>query len=770
VFTKVLVANRGEIAVRVIRTLHALGIASVAVYSDADAGAPHVRAAGEALRIGPPPAARSYLSAEAIIAAARATGAQAIHPGYGFLAENAAFARACAAAGITFIGPPPEAIEAMGDKIAAKATVSAAGVPVVPGAGAPGMTDQELISSLNDAWFPVLVKPSAGGGGKGMRVARTREELPQALAASRREARAAFGDDTLLAEKYIDRPRHIEIQVLADAHGTVVHLGERECSLQRRHQKVIEEAPSPLLDEARRAAMGAAAVEAARSVGYAGAGTVECIVDGGCPDSFYFMEMNTRLQVEHPVTEMVTGLDLVEWQVRVAAGERLSLGGALRSPGGTPPEPLARTPRGMSDALLPQGTPPGPPANIPDMPTIFPVPLIGHAIEARVYAEDPARGFLPTGGRVLGLSEPSGEHVRVDSGIAPGTVVTSAYDPMLAKVAAWGPDRATALRRLDAALREMTVLGVATNTGFLRTLLADPGVRAGQLDTGLIERLALPPAQVPDEVYASAALLLLLGPGPAGAGGLAPASPWDVPDGWRLGGPAWTRLRLSAGAGAGADVRVRGLASSGAQVTVGDGPALAARAERGPGQLVVWLEGRRLAFQYAVDGQTAWLGRDGQAWAIAAAEAASPRAAAGGPADGTVRSPMPGTVLAVHVTPGETVAAGQRLVVVEAMKMEHAVTAPVAGTVAGLPVKAGQQVRMDETLVVIQGNDPNAVKLAGPFHGMPAPSPLPRAGRLAALAVRRWAPGTAAALCDLAARHLRAPPVPRRGAHPSVHP
>src|SRR6516164_2306235 len=419
-----------------------MGIASVAVYSDADAGARHVREAGEAVRIGPPPAADSYLNIDAIIEAARAAGAQAIHPGYGFLAENARFARACAAAGLTFIGPPADAIEAMGDKIAAKATVAAAGVPVVPGAGHPGMGDEELIKEIsiqNVPWVPVLVKPSAGGGGKGMRVVLSPGDLPAALAAARREARAAFGDDTLLIERYITRPRHIEFQILADTHGTTVHFGERECSLQRRHQKIIEEAPSPLLDAARRDAMGKAAVQAARSVGYAGAGTVEFIVDGGNPDDFYFMEMNTRLQVEHPVTELVTGLDLVEWQIRVAAGEKLIAMSAMN----------------------------------------------GHAVEARVYAEDPARGFLPTGGTVLTLRDPTGDRIRVDSGLAEGTTVSSLYDPMLAKVIAWGPDRATALRRLDGALAGTAVLGVTTNIAFLRELLADPDVRAGRLDTSL---------------------------------------------------------------------------------------------------------------------------------------------------------------------------------------------------------------------------------------------------------------------------------------------
>ncbi len=400
-FTKVLVANRGEIAVRVIRTLRALGIASVAVYSDADESAAHVLAADEAYRVGPAAAADSYLNIAAIVAAAAASGAQAVHPGYGFLAENPRFARACAGAGLVFVGPPAAAIEAMGDKIAAKARVAAAGVPVVPGAGAAGMTDRELIGAVDPRWLPVLIKPSAGGGGKGMRVVTALDELPAALAAARRTAVAAFGDGTLLVERYLRSPRHIEIQVLADGHGQVIHLGERECSLQRRHQKIIEEAPSPLLVPAQRAAMGEAAVSAARSVGYTGAGTVEFIVAGDAPDDFFFMEMNTRLQVEHPVTELVYGLDLVEWQLRVAAGERLTLDGPL-------------------------------------------VPS-GHAVEARVYAEDPGRGFLPTGGTVRGLRWPSGPGIRVDAGISPGMTVTSDYDPMLAKVAAWGADRATAL-------------------------------------------------------------------------------------------------------------------------------------------------------------------------------------------------------------------------------------------------------------------------------------------------------------------------------------
>ena len=666
-FDTVLVANRGEIAVRIIRTLRAMGIRSVAVYSDADAAARHVREADLAVRLGPPPAAESYLHAGRVLAAAREAGAQAVHPGYGFLSENAAFARACAAAGLVFIGPPPEAIEAMGDKIAAKATVAAAGVPVVPGAGTPGMSDAELAAAATAIGFPVLVKPSAGGGGKGMRLVRSENELLPALEGARREALAAFGDGTLLAERYIERPRHIEIQVLADGHGNVIHLGERECSLQRRHQKIIEEAPSPLLDQARRAAMGAAAVEAARSVGYTGAGTVEFIVSGGAPRDFYFLEMNTRLQVEHPVTELVTGLDLVELQVVVAAGAVLPLR--------------------QED-----------------------VALTGHAVEARVYAEDPARGFLPTGGTVLALREPSSPHVRVDSGLAEGMTVSSAYDPMLAKVIGYGPDRGSALRRLDGALADTVVLGVTTNVGYLRGLLAHPDVAAGRLDTGLAERAlaAMPAPAIPGEVLAAAALARLLRREPSAGPAI---SPWDIPNGWRVSGPAWTIVRL-AGAGAGGEpvpVRIRGRAGVAAEVTVGDCDPVAARAEFAGADLVVTYGGRTGRYAYAhadADGRgVAWLGRDGLAWALAEQEPlTSAREGAGG-GDGTVRSPMPGTVLAVKVTQGERVRSGQALLIVEAMKMEHTVSAPLDGVVAELTAAAGQQVSLDQVLAVI---DPGA--------------------------------------------------------------
>ncbi|MCW2587392.1 MAG: putative acetyl-CoA carboxylase alpha subunit, partial [Frankiales bacterium] len=495
-FTTVLVANRGEIAVRVMRTLKAMGIRTVAVYSDADADARHVREADVAVRLGPANARESYLSIEKVVQACLDTGAQAVHPGYGFLAENAEFAQALADKGVVFIGPPVHAVQVMGDKIRAKQAVSKAGVPVVPGRAEPGMTDDDLLAAAEEVGYPVLVKPSAGGGGKGMRLVEAAADLPAALASARREAASSFGDDTLFLERFVTRPRHIEVQVLADAYGTTVHLGERECSLQRRHQKVVEEAPSALLDAATRDRIGASAVATAEAVGYVGAGTVEFIVSADRPDEFFFMEMNTRLQVEHPVTELVTGIDLVEQQVRVAAGLPLGL---------------------RQDEIR----------------------LDGHAVEVRTYAEDPARGFLPTGGRVLRLSEPTGEDVRVDSSLLPGTVVGSTYDPMLNKVIAWGPDRDTALAKLDRALADQVVLGVGTNTAFLRSLITHPEVVAGRLDTGFIERHLeeLVQDEVPVEALAAYALREQLT--------ATSADPWDQRTGWRPGGPAALRWLLA---------------------------------------------------------------------------------------------------------------------------------------------------------------------------------------------------------------------------------
>lgn len=669
-FDTVLVANRGEIAVRVIRTLRSLGVRSVAVFSDADADARHVREADTAVRLGPAPAAESYLSVERLLEAAARTGAQAVHPGYGFLAENAGFARACADAGLVFIGPPADAIALMGDKIRAKETVRAAGVPVVPGSTGSGLSDAQLADSAREIGMPVLLKPSAGGGGKGMRLVREAALLADEIAAARREARASFGDDTLLVERWVDRPRHIEIQVLADGHGRVVHLGERECSLQRRHQKLIEEAPSVLLDDRTRAAMGEAAVQAARSCGYRGAGTVEFIVPGKDPSSYYFMEMNTRLQVEHPVTELVTGLDLVEWQLRVAAGEPL--------------------PFGQDD-----------------------IALTGHAIEARVCAEtvsvkEGARGFLPSGGTVLKLHEPQGDGVRTDSGLSEGTEVGSLYDPMLSKVIAYGPDRATALRKLRAALAETVTLGVQTNAGFLRRLLAHPAVVAGELDTGLVEREVegLVPAEVPQEVYAAAALLRQAALGAAGPGWV---DPFSVADGWRLGGErAWTAHHLQVAGHEPRTIRVRGTADGGAEVLAdGARPPLRAHAGPPPGpdgdsrsRFTLHLDGIAHTFA-ALPGGT-WLGRDGDAWQVRDHDpvAASLTGAAHAGAD-SLTAPMPGTVTVVKVAVGDEVTAGQSLLVVEAMKMEHVISAPHAGTVAELDVVPGATVAMDQVLAVI---------------------------------------------------------------------
>ncbi|WP_407705933.1 ATP-binding protein [Streptomyces yaizuensis] len=638
-FDTVLVANRGEIAVRVMRTLRALGVRSVAVYSDADADARHVREADTAVRIGPAPATESYLRTDRLLEAAARTGARAIHPGYGFLAENAAFARACAGAGLVFIGPPADAIALMGDKIRAKETVRAAGVPVVPGSSGSGLTDAELDRAAREIGLPVLLKPSAGGGGKGMRLVRDAAALPDDIAAARREARASFGDDTLLVERWIDRPRHIEIQVLADAHGNVVHLGERECSLQRRHQKVVEEAPSVLLTPQLRASMGAAAVGAARSCGYVGAGTVEFIVPGADPSAYCFMEMNTRLQVEHPVTELITGIDLVEWQLRVAAGEEL---------------PFAQ------DGVA----------------------LTGHAVEARLCAEDPARGFLPSGGTVLTLREPAGEGVRVDSGLAEGSEVTSVYDPMLAKVIVHAEDRPTALRRLRAALAETVTLGVPTNAGFLRGLLALPEVVAGDLDTGLVERVAgdLVADGVPEEVYAAAAALRLAALAPA-ADPAGWTDPFDVPSGWRLGGtPAPPAF----------DLRVPGRDP----VTRQAPPQYRLDGK----SITVVVDGIRHTFVYADQ----WLGRDGDAWQVRDHDpvAAALGGAARSGAD-TLAAPMPGTVTVVRVAVGDSVEAGQGLLVVEAMKMEHVISAPHAGTVTELDVTSGTTVAMDQVLAVV---------------------------------------------------------------------
>ncbi|MGH3541827.1 MAG: acetyl/propionyl/methylcrotonyl-CoA carboxylase subunit alpha [Mycobacterium sp.] len=662
-FDTVLVANRGEIAVRVIATLKAMGIRSVAVYSDADAAARHVAEADLAVAIGPAPARDSYLNIPAVVDAAVRTGAQAVHPGYGFLSENADFAAALASAGVTFIGPPVGAIQTMGDKIAAKGTVSAFGVPVVPGIARPGLTDAELTAAADEIGYPVLVKPSAGGGGKGMRMVERAADLAAALGSARRESAAAFGDDTLFVERLMLRPRHIEVQVLADTYGNVVHLGERECSLQRRHQKVIEEAPSPLLDAATRARIGAAACDTARSVDYTGAGTVEFIVSADRPEEFFFMEMNTRLQVEHPVTELVTGWDLVEWQVRIAAGEKL-----------TP---------GQAD-----------------------IPLHGHAIEARVYAEDPAHGFLPTGGDVLEVVEPDraaatsnrGPRVRIDSGLCAGMVVGSDYDPMLAKVVAHGADRAAALRTLDRALAETAVLGVVTNIEFARFLLADPDVVAGRLDTGLLDRragdfVAAPPS---DEHFIAAAAYRWLRLFPVRGGNL-----WEVPSGWRVGAPAPVSIRLRAGERTD-HVHITGTPAV-AVVRIEDGESRSLQVDLVGRHLVVTLDGLRTEYTVVDADSRIWLAGGGATAALEEVQEAPVRPEHQQTGDAELTSPMPGAVVAVSVDEGAEVEAGSVVVTVEAMKMEHALAAPVDGVVE-LLVGVGDQVKVGQPLARITVN------------------------------------------------------------------
>lgn len=651
-FEIVLVANRGEIAVRVIRTLRRLGIRSVAVYSDPDEGARHVQEADEAVRLGPAVARESYLNIDKVVEAAVRTGSQAIHPGYGFLSENADFASACERAGVVFLGPPAQAIQVMGDKITAKNAVASFDVPVVPGVAKPGLSDDELATAADEVGYPVLIKPSAGGGGKGMRLVEDPARLREALAGARREAASSFGDDTLFIERFVLRPRHIEVQVLADTHGNIVHLGERECSLQRRHQKVIEEAPSPLLDEATRARIGAAACNTARSVDYVGAGTVEFIVSADRPDEFFFMEMNTRLQVEHPVTEAVTGLDLVEWQVRVAAGEKLTIA--------------------QDD-----------------------IELRGHAIEARVYAEDPARGFLPTGGRVLQVSEPSGDGVRVDSSLLTGTLVGSDYDPMLSKVIAHGTDRDEALAKLDRALSRTAILGVQTNIEFLRFLLADERVRAGDLDTALLdERVAdFAPLPAPDDVLAAAGLYR--------QSALAfrarrfADSPWAAPTGWRVGGtpaPVRTDMRTPLRS---ETVSVWGLPEA-ATVQVGGGETQCAAVQVARSRMTVTLDGLRREYRWAEADRHLWIADERGTWHLREAEENKIHRAAGAQRAEIV-SPMPGSVIAVQASSGDDVSEGDVVVVVEAMKMEHSLAAPVSGQVEVL-VSVGDQVTVDQVL------------------------------------------------------------------------
>ncbi|MBA5777976.1 acetyl/propionyl/methylcrotonyl-CoA carboxylase subunit alpha [Stappia sp. F7233] len=635
----VLIANRGEIACRVIRTARRLGIRTIAVYSEADRQALHVRMADEAVAIGPAPSAESYLVADRIIKAAKERGAEAIHPGYGFLSENADFAGRCAKEGIVFIGPSADAIRAMGLKDGAKALMEKAGVPVVPGYHGDRQDAEFLKRKAYEIGYPVLIKAVAGGGGKGMRRVDKAIDFDAALESARREAKSAFGDPRVLIEKFVLNPRHIEIQVFGDSHGNAVHLFERDCSAQRRHQKVIEEAPAPGMNEATRAAMGAAAVAAAKAVGYSGAGTVEFIVDGSGelrPDGFWFMEMNTRLQVEHPVTELVTGQDLVEWQLRVASGE---------------PLPLAQ------DALS----------------------LNGHALEARLYAEDPDNGFLPSTGTLEVLDLPEGGAVRIDTGVVEGAAVSPFYDPMIAKVIAWGADRKQAFDALSSALGASAVAGPRSNLAFLKALVDHAEVRAGGFDTGLIDREigALTQGAVSDAAIEAAVAELVGGE----------ATPQQVA-GWR---DPWTLADAFQFSG---DRRI------GMSVEIDGEPRLveicwsAGKLLRQGGALAA--EGVRVLRR----GDAVWAIEGGRALKVARLDPLS-RTIEDEHGTASIKAPMHGKVIAIDVKPGDHVAKGDRLAVVEAMKMEHAVVAPRDGVVMSVPVTEGAQVGQGEAIVTL---------------------------------------------------------------------
>lgn len=654
-FSKVLIANRGEIACRVIATCRRLGIATVAVYSDADRNARHVRLADEAIHIGPAAARESYLRSDAILEAARRSGAQAIHPGYGFLSENADFADACVAAGIAFIGPPASAIRAMGDKSAAKALMAKAGVPLTPGYHGDQQAPDFLRTQADGIGYPVLIKASAGGGGKGMRKVERSEDFVDALASCQREAASAFGNDHVLVEKYVERPRHIEIQVFGGGQGEAVYLFERDCSVQRRHQKVLEEAPAPGMSADRRAAMGKAAVDAARAVGYVGAGTVEFIA--GPDGDFYFMEMNTRLQVEHPVTEFITGTDLVEWQLRVAAGQ-----------------PLPK----RQDELA----------------------IHGHALEARLYAEDADRGFLPSTGtlRRLRLPTPSA-NVRVDTGVEEGDSITPYYDPMIAKLIVWDVDRDAALRRMSQALADCQVVGVTTNAGFLRRLVQTDSFANAKLDTALIEREQAALAVTGDgeqALWELAAIAAVASTPAAAADARDPHSPWQAQDGWRLGVPAARLVPLQQAERA-HTLKVWTTAD-GWRVQCGDAAPKQVVGHADGQTLSVQMDERRWRLQLQRDGDQLYLfASDGQhRFTLHDPVGESEQASADA---GSLLAPMPGRIVATLVAAGTQVKRGTPLVVLEAMKMEHTLQAPADGTVKGYRAKAGDQVGDGAVLV-----------------------------------------------------------------------
>jgi 3-methylcrotonyl-CoA carboxylase alpha subunit len=666
-FSKILIANRGEIACRVIKTARRMGIKTVAVYSDADRNAMHVAMADEAYHIGPASARESYLVGDKIVEVARKSGAQAVHPGYGFLSENAGFAEACAKAGIIFIGPPPSAIRAMGSKSEAKKIMEKARVRLVPGYHGDDQSEPILKAAAERIGYPVLIKASAGGGGKGMRVVESEAKFIESLAGAKREAKGAFSDDHVLIEKYLTRPRHIEIQVFADTTGNCVYLFERDCSIQRRHQKVVEEAPAPGMPLDRRRAMGEAAVAAAKAIGYVGAGTVEFIAnqDG----TFYFMEMNTRLQVEHPVTEMITGQDLVEWQLKVASGERLPL---------------------LQDDLA----------------------INGHAIEVRLYAEDPVRNFLPSIGPLRHLRLPAeNAHVRVDTGVRQGDEVSMNYDPMIAKIVVWDRDRLSAIRRLAAAMADTQVVGVSTNTALLAAIAAHPAFAAGDLDTGFIERhkaeVIVKPGAPTDQVLALACVAQLSHFGAKSCElqkqSLDPWSPWGIASGWRVNGASSDTLGFKSGDN---DIKV-GVTyrrDSSYELALPGGVVIASGELDEDGLLSATIAGVRQSANVV-----RLIANDGSEDLVIMAPGINQRLKAVDPRNvsaveeaphGTLQAPMPGKVIDVKVKDGEKVRRGQPVVVLEAMKMEHTISAPSDGTIKKVKFSAGELV--DEGVELVE--------------------------------------------------------------------
>jgi 3-methylcrotonyl-CoA carboxylase alpha subunit len=667
-FDRILIANRGEIANRVIRTARRLGIRTVAVYSDADAGALHVAAADEAYHIGAAPPQQSYLNVDRIVAVAERSGAAAIHPGYGFLSENAELADACAELGIVFVGPPAEAIRAMGSKSAAKAIMEAAGVPVVPGYHGRAQEPAMLAQAAAEIGFPVLIKAVAGGGGKGMRIVEAAAAFPAAVESARREAMAAFGDDAMLIEKYLVRPRHVEVQVFVDRHGQAVHLFERDCSIQRRHQKIIEEAPAPGIGPAVRRRLGEAAIAAARAIAYEGAGTVEFLLDE--TGDFFFMEMNTRLQVEHPVTEMITGIDLVEWQIRIAAGE---------------PLPLAQE-------------------NIR---------ATGHAFEARLYAEDPDRNFLPAPGLLHHLRFPAeGPHVRIDTGVRQGDEIGIHYDPLIAKLVVWDRDRPAALKRFQVALAGVQIVGPTANVEFLLAVAAHPAFAAAEIDTGFIPRhradVFPETAEASASVLAFAALDILLRRDQEAAATAArsndPYSPWHSTAGWRLNDDADHVVGFRDGeARIAVTVQYRGDDLN--LLLRGDAEPMRAAAERDPsGDLIACLNGVRLRATVVRHGDEMTVIAPGFRHRLVHEDPAA-RAEVQEAAGGSLKAPMPGRVVAVVTRPGAIVSKGTTLMVLEAMKMEHAITAPGDGIIAAVLFDVGEQVPEGADLIAFEDDD-----------------------------------------------------------------